>query len=99
MSAGLKRRDVVRGGLLGAAALAMPARALAEPLGEAFDQAFASSPPPIVPATVDPNPAYERKVLEIAAREVARAGNSIWRRDIAGIADFGRPSSVPRFHF
>ena len=95
----MKRRDVVRGGLLGAAALAVPARALAEPLGEAFDQAFTPSPSPIVPATVDPNPPYERKVLEIAAREVARAGNTIWRRDIAGIADFARPSSVPRFHF
>ena len=98
MSAGMKRRDVVRGGLLGAAALAVPARALAEPLGDAFDQAFAPSSSPIVPATVDPNPAYERKVLEIAAREVARAGNTIWRRDIVGIADFARPSSVPRFH-
>jgi hypothetical protein len=23
----------------------------------------------------------------------------LWRRDIAGIADFARPSSLPRFHF
>ncbi len=38
-------------------------------------------------------------VLEIARREVARAGDVLWRRDIAGIADFGTHSSLPRFHF
>jgi hypothetical protein len=47
----------------------------------------------------EPNPAYERRVLEIAQREVARAGKSVWRKDIAAIADFARPSSLPRFHF
>jgi len=39
------------------------------------------------------------QVLEIARREVARAGDVLWRRDIAGIADFGTHSAVPRFHF
>jgi hypothetical protein len=38
-------------------------------------------------------------VLEIARREVARAGDVLWRRDIAGIADFGAHSATPRFHF
>lgn len=38
-------------------------------------------------------------VLEIARREVARAGDVLWRRDVAGIADFGAHSAVPRFHF
>jgi len=111
MNAGFKRRDVVKGGLIGAAALTVPGRALAEPLGQAFDQAFAqpapagpavlspATPPFTVPAAPEPNPAYERRVLEIARREVARAGSSVWRRDIAGIADFARPSSLPRFHF
>src|SRR5690606_15932077 len=28
-------------------------------------------------------------ILEIARREVARAGDVLWRRDVAGIADFG----------
>ncbi len=37
-------------------------------------------------------------VLEIARREVARAGDVLWRRDIAGIADFGAHSALPRFH-
>jgi hypothetical protein len=107
MSAGLKRRDVIKGGLIGAAALAVPARALADPLGDAFDHTFvppaapaAPTPPALtVPAVPDPNPVYDRRVLEIAQREVARAGNAVWRRDIAGIADFARPSSLPRFHF
>ena len=105
MSAGLKRREIITGGLIGAAALAVPVRALADPLGDAFDQAMAppATPAPpqtlTVPAVPEPNPAYERRVLEIAQREVARAGNSVWRRDIAGIADFARPSSLPRFHF
>ena len=40
-----------------------------------------------------------RKILEVARREVERAGSVLWRRDIAGIADFGLPSSMPRFHF
>lgn len=41
----------------------------------------------------------DRKILEVAQREVERAGSALWRRDIAGIADFGLPSSMPRFHF
>ena len=37
------------------------------------------------------------RILDVARREVARAGNALWRRDIAGIADFGLRSSLPRF--
>ena len=37
-------------------------------------------------------------ILDIARREVARAGDVLWRRDIAGIADFGAHSALPRFH-
>lgn len=40
-----------------------------------------------------------RRILDIAKREVERAGDVLWRRDIAGIADFGVHSSLPRFHF
>ena len=39
------------------------------------------------------------RILEIARREVARAEAVLWRRDIAGIADFAAHSSLPRFHF
>lgn len=41
----------------------------------------------------------EIRILDVAKREVERAGDQIWRRDIAGIADFGLPSYLPRFHF
>ena len=43
--------------------------------------------------------ARDRQLLEIAQRELARAGNVLWRRDIVGIADFGLHSALPRFHF
>ena len=55
--------------------------------------------PPPLPTLVVPNPAYDRKVLELAKREVERAGTKVWRKDIVGIADFARPSSLPRLHF
>lgn len=38
-------------------------------------------------------------ILEIARREIARAGDVLWRRDVAGIADFGTHSALPRFYF
>ena len=56
-----------------------------------------------VPARVFAQPsgldARSTRILEIAQREVARAGDVLWRRDIAGIADFGTHSALPRFHF
>ena len=51
---------------------------------------------PAQPLAVD---AKSARILDIARREVARAGNVLWRRDIAGIADFGAHSSQPRLHF
>jgi hypothetical protein len=41
----------------------------------------------------------DRILFGIAQRELARAGNAIWRNDIVGIADFGLHSAKPRFHF
>lgn len=41
----------------------------------------------------------DRQILEIARREVEKAGAALWRRDVAAIADFGVHSAVPRFHF
>ena len=107
----MNRRDLILGGLTGAAALALPARALARlgqvnPLGDEFDKTFGALPPepaaplvPALPTIVIPNPAYDRKVLALAAREVERAGARVWRKDIIGIADFARPSTLPRLHF
>ena len=44
-------------------------------------------------------PEQHRRILDIAKREVDRAGSKLWRRDIAGVADFALPSSLPRLHF
>ncbi|MEM6909729.1 MAG: murein L,D-transpeptidase catalytic domain-containing protein [Pseudomonadota bacterium] len=41
----------------------------------------------------------DRALFEIAKRELDRAGNNIWKRDIVGIADYGLHSALPRFHF
>lgn len=40
-----------------------------------------------------------RRLLAVAKEQVERMGSALWRTDIAGIADFGLPSSLPRFHF
>ena len=40
-----------------------------------------------------------RKILAVARDQVARMGSKLWRTDFAGIADFGLPSALPRFHF
>lgn len=103
----MNRRDILKGSLIAGAVLAAPGRALAQSLGAEFDKALGLVPPPVptapvtppLPTAVAPNPAYDRKVLEIAQREVARAGASVWRKDLVGIADFARPSTLPRLHF
>ncbi len=53
------------------------------------------------PARLAAEPAPDartRRILAIAREEVARAGDVLWRRDIAAIADFGLHSAEPRFH-
>jgi hypothetical protein len=40
----------------------------------------------------------DRELFAIAKRELDRASDVIWKRDIVGIADFGLHSSQPRFH-
>ena len=55
--------------------------------------------PARLPAQASALDARSNHILDIARREVARAGNVLWRRDIAGIADFGARSSQPRLHF
>lgn len=110
MQEGFDRRRLITGGAAVAAALALPARAMADPLVEAFDQAFAATvavpaapltEPQVAVAAPDPaaEAAYLRRVLEIATRERDRAGAALWRSDIVGVADFGRASSLPRLHF
>lgn len=56
-----------------------------------------SAPP--VAAEVSPLTPYQRRVVEIAAREANRAEGVLWRKDVVGIADFGLPSAEARLHF
>jgi hypothetical protein len=41
----------------------------------------------------------DQRILQIARRQVSRAGNMLWRRDMVGVLDFGIHSVLPRFHF
>lgn len=104
----MNRRSLLRGGLATGALLALPARLLAQSVTEEFDKTFGltpAAPPPVepvvpaLPTAALPNPAYDARLVEIARRELERAGARVWRRDIVGIADFARPSTLPRFHF
>ena len=110
----MKRRDILKGALVAGAFAAFPGRALAQEAEQQFDKAFGLEPvppqppldpalaapaEPVLPTAIIPDPAYDRRVLEIAARERDRAGAALWRRDIVGIADFARPSTLPRLHF
>ena len=107
----MNRRNLILGGLAASAVLVAPGRAMARlgqisPLGDEFDQTFGAvpaivlpPPAPALPTIVVPNPAYDRKILALAAREAERAGAKLWRKDIVGIADFARPSTLPRLHF
>jgi L,D-transpeptidase catalytic domain len=102
----VNRRDLLRQGLTAGAFLALPGRALAQaadPLTSEFDRAFGgpAAPAPVEAAPPAPvhDPAYQRRLAEVAMRERDRAGAKLWRTDIVGIADFGRSSSLPRLHF
>jgi len=58
---------------------------------------------PALPAKIAAQPragsARDRILFDIAKRELDRAGDAIWRRDIVGIADFGVHSAQRRFYF
>lgn len=66
------------------------AGALAAGAGLALPARLAASP-----AAGSPR---DRMLLDIAKRELDRAGQAIWKRDIVGIADYGLHSARPRFH-
>jgi len=108
----MNRRNLILGGLAAGAALSLPARAFARALQDStlttdFDKAFGleAVPQPVAPVepalpmVAPPNPAYDARLVGIAKRELERAGAQVWRRDIVGIADFARASTLPRFHF
>ena len=98
---GIRRRELLVRGLAAGALLTLPGRAASQEVTEntdfttEFDRTFA----PKVPAQASEMAPYQRKIMAIATRERDRAGESLWRRDIVGVADFARPSSLPRLHF
>ncbi|KPF92697.1 twin-arginine translocation pathway signal [Novosphingobium sp. AAP83] len=55
-------------------------------------------PPRVAAAVYYPNEQH-RRILEVAKEQVERHRASLWSTDIAAIADFAMPSSLPRFHF
>ncbi len=94
----------MKGALAAGLGLAMPTRLFgqdaAKPVvDDNFGTLFAQLGGDKVAATVSGNSAYERRVLAIAAQQVERHGNVLWHRDRVGVADFARPSSLPRLHF
>lgn len=105
----MNRRDLLRGTLGVGAMLALPGRALAQSFEIDFDKAFGIKPlvvppvlepaPPPLPLVAPYDPAYDRRVLGLAKRELERAGANVWRKDIVGVADFARASTLPRLHF
>jgi hypothetical protein len=86
--------------------LALPARAFAaEDAAETGDPA-ASTLSSTFPTGISTTPAmadglipYQRRVLEVAARQSQRVRGQLWRADVVGIVDFAQPSSQPRLHF
>lgn len=86
MKRALERRTVLKAGLGAGIALTLPARVLA-----AETATVAASASPATP--------YERRILDVAAKQVQRVGSAVWRTDIVGIADFALPSSLARLHF
>lgn len=87
MSKGVRRRDILAGGFATGAAFVLPTVARAVEGGGS------------VPAAASALTPYERKILDIAAREKNRLGAKLWRTDLVGVADFAIPSWRPRLHF
>lgn len=61
--------------------------------------AVSSAMPARLAAQYNPTARRDAELLDIARREVARAGARLWKRDKVAIADFGLHSAQRRFHF
>ncbi|HZU62808.1 MAG TPA: murein L,D-transpeptidase catalytic domain family protein [Novosphingobium sp.] len=106
----ISRRHVLGQGLglglcalgTGVVGLALPKSAPAQSFG-ASDAAPADPPlsgePITVPAGAHDLTAYERRIVDVARRELERQQALLWRQDIVAVADFARPSALPRIHF
>jgi hypothetical protein len=115
MTGSLNRRNLLIGGLWTGVALATPMRLLAHAhktsTAHGAGQAGAShlmqagpgfesmAPSASMPATASPLTPYERQVVTIAQQQISRLSGVIWKRDLVAVADFARPSNLPRLHF
>lgn len=54
--------------------------------------------PARVAASVSALTPYEKRILDVAARERDRVASHLWRADVVGLADFAQPSWKPRMH-
>lgn len=108
------RRNLIKGGLAAGIGLALPTRVFAtdEPgvtgsgAGNGAISTLESTFPPSisqsissVPASAHNVAAYERRILDVAARQAARVRDKLWRADVVGIVDYAQPSWKPRMHF
>ena len=82
----MKRREILKGGLASGAALALPTALVSGMAAKVAAQPVTGS-------------LRDRKLFDIAKRELDKAGTAIWKRDIVGIADYGVHSANRRFHF
>ncbi len=97
MRVSLKRRELLRGGLIGAGAMMVSGPSLAsEPLTYRLVPDPLAPLPPSVPAT--PAPAPVDAALLARAKAALERHAFVRNRDVIGIADFSRASREARFH-
>lgn len=104
MQARFNRRGLIKGAVAAGAALALPSLARADGFSQNFAHIFDSFPDPTpAPVAIAPLPfagaGYSERVVAIARRESQRAGPLLLQRDVVAVADFARPSALPRLHF
>lgn len=99
----INRRGLIKGALAAGATLTLPGFARGDDLSRNFKHLFNYLPDsaPVPPAIAPPPSAagYSDRVVAIARRELGRVGAQVQHRDVVAVADFARPSSLPRFHF
>lgn len=100
MRDGINRRSLITGAMAAGATLALPPLARADDLSLNFARIFNSAvPAPPAPAPLPSTTAgYSAKVIAIARRESTRTGALVMHRDAVAVADFARPSALPRLH-
>ncbi|KEO88535.1 twin-arginine translocation pathway signal [Erythrobacter longus] len=84
----MNRRDLLKGSLATGAAL----------VGSATLPTLSAKLAAQVPAAPRAGTSRDRALFDIAKRELTRAGDAIWRKDIVGICDYGVHSARQRFY-